>query len=285
MRYGGAAPIPNLTRGFRLPIPGVTGVPVRAYLAILVLFTVLIGPANYFILKRKNRQVLMVLTTPLISAAFLVLLAGYAVVGEGFGLRARANTLTFLDQGTKQAATHAVVSMYAAGMAPWGGLRFDRDTAIISSAGGGRSIGLDLTEAQHFNSGLIQARTPVNFDEVVVRAARERLTFSEDGEGFAVVNGLGGAVSALHYRSGGKIYTLAGPLADGARGVLRSADAPSDAALGGHAAAFKHFLVDAPADGAFFAVMDRSPFWVPGASTIDERGSRHVVTGYAGGQP
>jgi len=62
-------------RGFRLRIPGIEGIPARAYLAILALFSVLIGPVNYWLLRRKQRQVMVVLTAPLISAAFIVLLA------------------------------------------------------------------------------------------------------------------------------------------------------------------------------------------------------------------
>ena len=63
-------------RGFRLPIPGVHGVPARAYLSILFVFSVIIGPANYWFLRRHRQQVLLVLTAPLISAVFIVLLAG-----------------------------------------------------------------------------------------------------------------------------------------------------------------------------------------------------------------
>ena len=93
-------------RGFRLPIPGVDGVPARAYLSILLVFSLIIGPANYWFLWRKRQQVLLVLTAPLISAVFIVLLAGYVVAGEGLGVRGRAVTFTMLDQVRKQ-AVHA----------------------------------------------------------------------------------------------------------------------------------------------------------------------------------
>src|SRR5437773_2390035 len=72
-------------RGFQLPIPGVNGVRAAAYLWILLIFTLLIGPANYIVLWRKRRQPLMVVTVPLISATFVAMLAGYATAGEGFG--------------------------------------------------------------------------------------------------------------------------------------------------------------------------------------------------------
>ena len=118
-------------RGFRLPIPGVDGVPARAYLSILIVFSLLIGPANYWFLWRKRQQVLLVLTAPLISAVFIVLLAGYVVAGEGLGVRGRAVTFTMLDQVRKQASTRGSMSLYAAGMTPAGGLRFPRDVGGV----------------------------------------------------------------------------------------------------------------------------------------------------------
>jgi hypothetical protein len=89
-------------RGFRLPIPGVGGVPARAYLFILVLFSVLIGPVNYLLLRRRRQQALIVLTAPLISAAFILLLVGYVVAGEGFAVHGRAVTLTMPTRGSRR---------------------------------------------------------------------------------------------------------------------------------------------------------------------------------------
>ncbi len=54
-------------RGFRLPIPDVSGIPARAYLGILLVFSLLIGPVNQWFLWKKRQQVLLVLTAPLIS--------------------------------------------------------------------------------------------------------------------------------------------------------------------------------------------------------------------------
>src|SRR6185436_5209921 len=120
-------------RGFRLPIPGIGGVPARAYLSILIAFSILIGPVNYWFLRRRRQQVLLVLTTPVISAIFIVLLGGYVLAGEGLGVRGRAVTFTMLDQVRKHAATRASVSLYAAGMTPPGGLHFPRDVAVFTT--------------------------------------------------------------------------------------------------------------------------------------------------------
>jgi hypothetical protein len=273
-------------RGFRLPIPGVTGVPARAYLFILLAFACIIGPVNYVFLMRKRRQVLLVLTAPIISAVFIVLLAGYVLAGEGLGVRARAVTFTLLDQIRKEAVTRSSVSMYAAGMAPGGGLRYPRDLAVLALGfdgdGSREPQRMDLTEAQQFTAGAIQARTPANLEQVRFRAARERVNFSRDAAGVSVVNALGATVTALVYRDRTGVYSLAAALPPGGRatlkpGGLRGADVVP-AGLPGTLRISR--LVDQPPDGGYVAVLDRSPFWETGLKSVDERNSFHAVLGW-----
>ncbi|HYR84041.1 MAG TPA: hypothetical protein VE422_08190 [Terriglobia bacterium] len=277
--------------GFRLPIPGVNAVPARAYLAILILFSVLIGPVNYLFLWRKRQQVLLVLTVPLISGLFIAVLAGYAVAGEGFGIWGRAATFTVLDQATKQAATRASVSLYAAGMAPAGGMRFPRDMAVYPIGTDGpanrQEQSLDLTDLQRFSAGIIQARSPSNFEEIGFRPARERLSFTSDSDRVSVINGLGATVTQLFYRAGGKIHTLGGPLRAGEKGILQTGpgNAPEVFFSPLLSPQKLHDVMNNQADGSYLAVLERSPFWEPGIPKLDERGSLHLVLGYAGGEP
>jgi len=278
-------------RGFRLLIPGVEGVPARAYLTILIVFSLLIGPVNYWFLWRKRQQVLMVLTAPLISAIFIVVLAGYVVAGEGLGVRGRAATFTMLDQVRQQASTRGSMSLYAAGMTPSGGLRFPRDVAVfpIGSDGTGSRDRqtLDLTDAQRFSGGLIQARSPANFEQIAFRPARERLNFSEEGGGMTVVNGLGATVTALVYRVRGQVYSLADPLPLGGKATMKTGGigagniVPADLPLSSR---FVHLLERQPV-GSYLAVLERSPFWDAGVSGVAERGSFHLVIGWPEGQP
>src|SRR5204862_873283 len=118
--------------------------------------------------------------------------------------RGRAVTFTMLDQVRKQASTRASVSLYAAGMTPAGGLRFARDLAVIpigpEGNGSREQQTLDLTDAQRFSDGGIQARSPTNLEEIGFRSARERLSFSLEAGGMSVVNGLGATITALVYR-------------------------------------------------------------------------------------
>jgi hypothetical protein len=280
--------------GFRLPISGVGGIPVRAYLAILVVFSLVIGPANFFFLWRKRQAVLLVLTVPLIALLFIALLGGYVVAGEGFGIHGRAQTFTILDQDAKQAATRASVSLYAAGMTPSGGLRFGRDMAVFPIGTDGRGSeepeSIDLTNLQQFSSGIVRARTPSNFEELGFRAARERLSFSGETDHMAVVNALGVTVQRLLFRENGKIYVLNKPLPAGEKSDLSAGSEHStqeflDKVLQSARYRWIREAIDKQTDGSYIAVLDRSPFWDPGVPSIEERESFHLVVGLIGVQP
>jgi hypothetical protein len=278
------------TRGFRLRIPGIDGVPARVYLSILVLFSVIIGPVSFWFLWRRGQRVLLVLTAPLISILFIVLLGGYALAGEGFGVHGRAATFTILDEAAKQSATRAAVSMYAAGLAPSGGLRFGRDVAVFhlgpSGTGSRERLTLDLSDGQQYSSGALQPRAPTNIDQVIFRPARERLTFTRVANGYSVLNGLDATLMHLRYRDGETLYTLDGPLAPGAKQILTAGAVdpqqivPADLAL---RSKFLELLEQQPRD-SYVAVLDRSPFWEPGVADLKERGSFHVVLGWPAGQ-
>ena len=278
-------------RSFRLPIAEVNGVPARAYLSILIVFALIIGPANYWFLWRRRQQVLVVLTAPLISAVFIVLLAGYVVAGEGLAVSGRATTFTMLDQARKQAVMRGSASLYAAGMTPSGGLRFPRDVAVfpIGTDGTGNrdTMVVDLTETQRFASGVVHARAPTNFEEIAYRPARERLAFSAEGGGFAVTNGLDVPITRLIYRSGGHVFSFSGALPAGGRAVLKPGGiaaatfVPNGIPL---ATRFEH-LIDHQPDGSYIAVLERSPFWDSGVPALVERGSFHLLLGWPEGQP
>jgi hypothetical protein len=275
------------TRGFRLPVPGVNAIPARTYVSILALFAVLIGPVNHIFLRRRRQQALVVLTTPLIAALFIFVLAGYVVVVEGFGVRGRVVSFTQLDQAAGQAATRAAVSLYAAGRAPSGGLRFARDVAVFSTPLDTAPLSgetLDLTELQQYSAGFLQARTPTNFETLGYRAARERLVFTREGGQVRVSNGLGATLRQLRFRDGERFYSLGSPLPGGANAVLRETTASGRELLGSGDAVLSVFddVVTKLPDQAYLAVIDRSPFVEGGVREIDERSSFHLVLGHLG---
>jgi hypothetical protein len=284
------------SKGFRLPIQGVGGVPTKAYLSMLVVFSLVIGPLNYFYLWRKRQQVLLVLTVPLISLLFIGILATYAYLGEGLAIRGRAATFTVLDQTTKQAATRASVSLYAGGIAPSGGLTFPSQFGIFPLGTDGAGLRgqteLDFTDSQRFSNGMLQARSPSNFEEITFGPARERLSIEHSGNMWNVVNGLGADISQLYYRANGQMFVLNGTLRAGQKGSLRSGEIRgpevyADAVNSASSLSSSKFqmLVDQQPNGTYLAVLDKSPFWDSGVEKLEERSSLHLVLGYLDGLP
>jgi hypothetical protein len=206
-------------------------------------------------------------------------------------VRGRAVTFTILDQARKQAVTRVSTSLYAAGMTPSGGLSFGRDVAVYAigpdGTGSREQQTLDLTDAQRYTAGMIQARSPTNLEQISFRAARERLSFNHEGAGITVVNGLDATVSALVFKDGDTVYSLARPLAPGGRDTLIAGSAhgrvevPPDLPL---AARFAYLIAHQPR-GSYLAVLERSPFWDAGVSGVAERSSFHFMIGWPDGQP
>ena len=127
-------------------------------------------------------------------------------------------------------------------------------------------LALDLTDGQRFSSSAIQARAPSNVEQIGIRTARERLTFTRTAGSIEVVNGLDAPVTMLLYREAGQVYSLAAVPAPGARETMRAggldpaAVIPSDLSM---ASRLRH-LVEHQPDGSYLAVLERSPFWAPG---------------------
>lgn len=267
-------------QGFRMAIPDVGMIHARSYILMLVVFAVLIGPVNFFLLWKRRQQALLVLTVPAIALTFILLLAGYVVAGEGFGVYARTASITLLDQGRQQAATRAMVSMYAAGRSPRGGMVFSRDTAVIPAGGAPilPDVAVDLTDTQRID-GMVRARTPANFETVALRTARERLLVHRQGDRLEVVNGLGDTINDLTVNSGSVHYRLSSPLGSGKRGALVKASVV-DTPVGSTHPYFARYasMMQLP-DETYIAVMARSPFWASGVEPLTERDSVHVVVG------
>ena len=107
------------------------------------------------------------------------------------------------------------------------------------------------------------------------------MNFSRRGEAITVVNALDANVSSLLYRSGGNLYVLDAPLRSGAQATLHAAGKADLPAL---PEKFRS-IAERQQDGTYLAYLDHSPFLETGAPTVEERGSFHLVFGYAGGEP
>jgi hypothetical protein len=181
-------------------IPGVGAVPLLAFVVLISLFAVLIGPVNYFLVRRRKQLYLLVLTIPAIAFLTSVTLFGYSMFSDGFGVQSRLRSFTVLDQYSKTALCWNRISLYA-GMTPSAGLKFSPDTVVLPvwrDPSGFESGYVDWTNTQHWSRGWLRSQTAAQFETIALRAERGRLNVKRANAGeVEVANGLAWPIEAL----------------------------------------------------------------------------------------
>lgn len=175
-----------------LLVPGVGLAPVTEFRVLITAFVVVMGPLNYWLLKRANRLHLMLISVPAVALTLTLGLFAYAFLSDGLSTRARVHSFTSLDQRSGEAATWARISYYA-GLAPSRGLELPGDVALYpiipgwNSAGGGAVLGsqrmLEWTEdGQRLSEGWLRSRTPTQYLSVRSRKSPHRLEVHAKGK-------------------------------------------------------------------------------------------------------
>ncbi len=192
-RFGVAPRDGEHNQFYEFLIPGVGSAPVTMFLVLMTAFAVAIGPLNLWLLSRKRKLYLMLLTVPVLSLVTCVSLFVYAVVADGFGVKSRVRSVTYLDQGTATAVKLARISLYA-GLSPSGGMTFDAGTAVfpvwpnfdVNSA-----LSVDWTATQHLSGGWLPSRTHTQFLTMSHVAERGRVNVGTPvGDRLRIENGL-----------------------------------------------------------------------------------------------
>jgi hypothetical protein len=181
-------------------IPDVKSVPVNSFLALMSLFTIIIGPLNYFVLRRRKQLYMLVVTIPVIAFFTSLSLFAYSFVAHGFGVQSRVRSLTILNQHNNTAVTTSRLAFFA-GMAPSDGLRFSPDTAVFPlwpRSGEFESGVVDWTEQQALKSGWLRSRTRTQFVTLSHRPERQRLEVgTPENNQLTVSNGFEWKIEAL----------------------------------------------------------------------------------------
>ena len=153
-------------------------VPIRAILILILVFAVLIGPVNIFVLSQMKRRIWLLWTVPLTSiiASLMVYCVNY--LQEGFLRQTATQSVTILDQTRQEAVTFGYVGFYST-FTPRGGATFDATTETTYACersgyrDNARSLEIDVRPggAQQMARGWIRARLPAYF---AVRKAESR---------------------------------------------------------------------------------------------------------------
>ncbi len=196
-------------------MPNMMNVPLQLLFCVMLFFAILIGPVNFWVLKRRKKEPWILVTTPIISLLFCGVVILFITFKEGWYSRGRAVAVTLLDQTTQQAVTKGWMAVYAP-IAPRGGFDFPMETCLAFRNSGGFT--LDLDSSQHFDSGLIQPRIPLGYRTNQVTTQHERLQVQGiENKQMRLVNGLGGTLTELAVvGADGHIYRAEQPVAAGA---------------------------------------------------------------------
>lgn len=203
-------------------IPGMGDPPKIAFLVLISLFAIVIGPVNYFLLARRKQLYLLVVTIPLIAFVTSSALFTYAVIADGFGALSRVRSVTVIDQDHKTATAWGRISLYA-GLAPSNGLVFSPETAVLplwGIDGGLESGAVDWTRAQHLPYGFMRSRLHSQFATITQRPERGRLEIRTGADGaMEASNGLTWSLSMLlaKDKDGNLFYAPAVPAGGNAR--------------------------------------------------------------------
>lgn len=184
-----------------LLVPGMGLAPVTEFRVLITVFVLIIGPLNFWLLKRANRLHLLLLTVPLVAFGLTSALFAYALVSDGLSTTVRVRSFTSLDQHTGEAACWARLSYYC-GLAPGRGLVLPDDVALypivpgwnesVDNASFGETRKLEWTGGkQLLTQGWLRSRVPTQYLSVRARKTSYRLPIKKAGEQLAATNQLG----------------------------------------------------------------------------------------------
>lgn len=283
-------------------IEGVQGVPRVAFLALISVFTVMIGPLNYFVLWRKKQLYLLVITIPVIAALTSGVLFGYAALADGFRAQSNLRSFTLLDQPHKTAVSVNRIALYA-GLAPSAGLHFSPDTEVVPiwpDDTGFESGTVDWTNTQHLSSGWLRSRMLAQFETLSHRAERARIEILPAAEAgrLRIANGFKWDIGKLlvkddsghlylgHHISAGGSETLSKPsateLQDFTKGIeSRALNKGSGSGNGDSRVAFDFGFRGTPQRSGAYGVFPPRPF---AGSQLEQHLNRLTKPGQMAGE-
>jgi hypothetical protein len=171
----------------RQPVPGLGRPPVLVFLSVILLFAILAGPVNFLLLRRWRRPLLALVTVPALGIGTTLLILGFGIFHDGFGVRGTMRSWTLLDQERHEAVAFTARTLFA-GLVP-GALTMSSDALIVVPDAFAR----DRATRSHrwafdadrgaLDGGVLPSRTLTAFGEAQQGVARQRLRFGVRGDG------------------------------------------------------------------------------------------------------
>ena len=193
-------------------------IPIGKLTLIMIAFVIIIGPVNYFVLKRYHAELRAIITIPLLALLFSAAVIGCVVFGDGIQSRGEGKVETYLDQVKGIYASRGAFGIYAPMSIK--GLSFTPDELVYFYKPG-KVVGVFNEKNFLYAPSLLRPR--VSFSYAVTNAGQrsEKIAVTEKDGLVEIVNGLGVEIQSLFLRNAeGKYFKLKVPLLPGARAEL-----------------------------------------------------------------
>jgi hypothetical protein len=246
-------------------LPGLD-LPYRPLTLLLVLFAVLIGPVNFYVVRRLKKPALLLVTVPSIALLFSIGLFGYGALAQGLDVRTASETFTLLDQRAHHSSSAEVRTIFA-GLSPGPGLVPGPGASAWREISNGNwrdqvQCTIDFGANVVLGGNFMPVRTPTRQVLLTDRACRLRVDVRPDGDGWIVENALGVGIRSIELCDfDGHWFASKTPIAAGTKQRITSlATQPEDFGqariLNGTFTARSNTLPP----GSYAALLDASPF-------------------------
>lgn len=160
-------------------------------IALLLLFGVLIGPVNYFYIRRKNSPLLFFLTTPLLAALGSLSVFGFSALSEGGKAKYNEAALLMQEGGSERAALIHARGIYSGIFNR--SLQYPQEALLYPFRKNTLEDGdfsAELSGGIRLTSGWITPRVPSGILGVVPVTARMGVELRREGEKIFALNTL-----------------------------------------------------------------------------------------------
>ena len=255
--------------------------PVRPVLAFLILFALLVGPGSVMFSRRWKRPDVLFLLVPAFSLGATMLIAGFGIAREGFGVHGNAHSLSLLDQVNDRAVTMLRREVFV-GRSGFS-LRPEPTSFVLvpsrNEAGLVRTIEDDGAQLD-LGGGFLPVRANTTHLVVSDTSSRARLDVQINSSGdVEVTNALGVDVERLEVLSpSGDLYRTSNALGVGDTATLEPARGTGDDSFGLPPTDPIFKFAETPR-GGYRAVVAESPTADECELPMDEDYGVHVVVG------
>jgi hypothetical protein len=179
------------------PVVSDLSIPLLGISIVILLFVILAGPINLFLLTMYNKRILLLVTVPALSFLFAGAILMYVILADGFNTDVRIASGAYLDQRSGTYSSLIQYGIYARTTPR--NVVFDSDDELnISDFNDDDRFNIDWTSGkQVIPSRFAAVRKPAYYKIRKAGTTRLKLDFDFNGENSYVVNGLGKDVKQL----------------------------------------------------------------------------------------